>query len=223
MAELYLVRHGQASFGQANYDQLSEMGHMQSRWLGEYFAERNIQFDRVLTGTQLRHQQTLDGIASGMKTALTPEQHSGFNEYDFQGLMACLGPEHGDVNAYRQGDKRAFYKGLKTVLTLWQNDELKGPLPERWADFQARVQAALQHACNTDARRVLVVSSGGPIGTMVAMAMQAPVQMGLELNLQIRNSSVCHFYFNRDNIRLAMLNSVAHLDVPSRLSAITYG
>ena len=38
LAELTLVRHGQASFGAANYDQLSDLGMQQSRWLGEYFA-----------------------------------------------------------------------------------------------------------------------------------------------------------------------------------------
>lgn len=223
MAELYLVRHGQASFGQADYDRLSDLGHQQSRWLGEYFAQRDIRFDRVLTGTQVRHQQTVDAIATGMNAALSVEQHAGFNEYDFQALMACVAPDQVDLTAYRQGDKKAFYRGLKTILNLWQTDQLSGPLPETWSDFKVRVHAALQHACNTDAKRVLVVSSGGPIGTIAAMAMQAPVQTGLELNLQIRNTSVNHFFFNRDNIRLAMLNGIAHLDAADRQSAITYG
>jgi broad specificity phosphatase PhoE len=31
MGQIYLVRHGQASFGSANYDQLSELGHEQAR------------------------------------------------------------------------------------------------------------------------------------------------------------------------------------------------
>jgi phosphohistidine phosphatase SixA len=30
MAQLYLVRHGQASFGAADYDKLSDIGHKQS-------------------------------------------------------------------------------------------------------------------------------------------------------------------------------------------------
>ena len=36
---LYLVRHGQASFGADDYDQLSDLGHKQSVRLGEYFAQ----------------------------------------------------------------------------------------------------------------------------------------------------------------------------------------
>ncbi|HEX5612745.1 MAG TPA: phosphoglycerate mutase family protein, partial [Burkholderiales bacterium] len=49
MAELYLVRHAQASFGTEDYDRLSELGRRQARWLGEYFAERGMRFDRVVT------------------------------------------------------------------------------------------------------------------------------------------------------------------------------
>src|SRR5581483_4845673 len=87
MAELYLVRHGQASFGAANYDQLSERGVQQSVWLGEYFAQRRITFDRVICGTLRRHEQTVDGIRLGMgHPNLSYEQHAGLNEYDFQGL-----------------------------------------------------------------------------------------------------------------------------------------
>ncbi len=62
MAELFLVRHAQASFGSDNYDQLSELGYQQSAWLGEYFRNRGIAFDELITGTQLRHRQTLDEI-----------------------------------------------------------------------------------------------------------------------------------------------------------------
>ena len=45
MGTLYLVRHGQASFGAADYDQLSELGRRQSVRLGEYFANKGLTFD----------------------------------------------------------------------------------------------------------------------------------------------------------------------------------
>jgi broad specificity phosphatase PhoE len=51
MGNLYLVRHGQASFGAADYDNLSELGQRQSVRLGEYFAGKGLQFDAVITGT----------------------------------------------------------------------------------------------------------------------------------------------------------------------------
>ncbi|MFP2905716.1 histidine phosphatase family protein [Pyxidicoccus sp. 3LFB2] len=40
MGVVYLVRHGQASFGAADYDQLSETGLAQARVLGETLRPR---------------------------------------------------------------------------------------------------------------------------------------------------------------------------------------
>ena len=62
MGTLYLVRHGQASFGADDYDQLSARGQQQSERLGAYWRERGLRFDAVLCGTLRRHGQTLAGI-----------------------------------------------------------------------------------------------------------------------------------------------------------------
>ena len=44
MQKITFVRHGQASYGSDNYDKLSELGHKQTRLLGEYFKKINYQF-----------------------------------------------------------------------------------------------------------------------------------------------------------------------------------
>ena len=72
MGNLYLVRHGQASFGAADYDNLSALGHRQSVRLGEYFAARELRFEAVLTGSLKRHAQTWAGIAEGAGLDLQP-------------------------------------------------------------------------------------------------------------------------------------------------------
>ena len=70
MGTLYLVRHGQASFGADDYDVLSELGHQQSARLGEYFKQKGIAFEAALTGTLNRQIQTFAGIALGMESEL---------------------------------------------------------------------------------------------------------------------------------------------------------
>lgn len=90
MAEITLVRHGQASFGSENYDQLSELGIQQSIWLGEHLKRLNYSFDRVVMGTMARHRQTAEGILRGLGSSLSIETHSGLNEYNFQGLLTPL-------------------------------------------------------------------------------------------------------------------------------------
>ena len=82
MGTLYLVRHGQASFGADDYDQLSELGQRQSERLGRYWAERGLRFDAVITGTLKRHEQTWQGIARGAALELQPLRWPGLNEYD---------------------------------------------------------------------------------------------------------------------------------------------
>ncbi|MEK7919640.1 phosphoglycerate mutase family protein, partial [Burkholderia contaminans] len=90
MAELFLVRHGQASFGTDDYDRLSAAGKQQGVWLGEYFAQQALTFDRVICGTLNRHAQTVDAILRGMGREGAPvDRHPGLNEYDFHGLFAA--------------------------------------------------------------------------------------------------------------------------------------
>ena len=70
MGTLYLVRHGQASFGAEDYDQLSALGRQQAVRLGEHWRARGLGFDAVITGTLRRHTQTLEGIAEGLQLSL---------------------------------------------------------------------------------------------------------------------------------------------------------
>ena len=46
MSNLFLVRHGQASFLEENYDKLSSKGEVQSRMLGEYWVKHGVTFDQ---------------------------------------------------------------------------------------------------------------------------------------------------------------------------------
>ena len=223
MAEFYLVRHGQASFGTDDYDRLSPLGQQQSLWLGHYFAERDIQFDRAIIGTQLRHRQTAEAICRGNGQDLALGEHAGLNEYDFDALFKALGDGHAGLKRLATGDKRTFYQGLKQVLQLWADGQLTGTLPESWEDFARRVDAARHFIQQCGAQRILVVSSGGPIGMMARQVLQAPAHIAIELNLQVRNTSFSHYYFNQRSMKLASFNNIPHLDVPARLEAISFG
>ena len=92
MSELYLVRHGQASFGSPDYDQLSEIGFKQSNVLGEFFVSRNIIFDRFVCGDMRRHRQTISQVCKGMQLSkYNLDILPGLNEYDFENLFLAYG------------------------------------------------------------------------------------------------------------------------------------
>ena len=223
MAELFMVRHGQASFGTGNYDQLSALGERQGVWLGEYFAERGIAFDRVVTGSMQRHRQTADAIFRGLGSAERYDEDPGLNEYDFHALYGALGEEKRELKALASGSMHDFYKGLKQVLRLWSEDAIDGPLPESWGQFQRRVSAAREDIQGRGGRRVLVVSSGGPMAAFAQQVMQAPASTAIELNMQIRNTAICQYFFNAESCHLASFNGIPHLDLPQRRDCVTYG
>ncbi|HDJ7843719.1 TPA: histidine phosphatase family protein, partial [Acinetobacter baumannii] len=54
MTTIYLVRHGQASFGKSNYDELSENGEAQATLLGQYFKKILKEQPYVVAGTMQR-------------------------------------------------------------------------------------------------------------------------------------------------------------------------
>ena len=58
---LLLVRHGQASYGAADYDQLSERGRVQSRRLGDWLVRGDHRFRAVVVGGMRRHRRKEPG------------------------------------------------------------------------------------------------------------------------------------------------------------------
>lgn len=221
MAEIYLVRHGQASFNSDNYDRLSDMGWQQSEYLGQYFAERNITFDQIFTGSQLRHSQTAEGILDGRATRYNV--HSGLNEYDFDALYKAYMAQHPDeAGAAKGGNRRIFYQRLKLALKLWSEDRLTGDLPESWSDFKGRVGDALAHIRDNSDGRSLVVSSGGAISMAIGHILDLDPEKIIDLNLQIKNASFSHIYLGRGSMQLSSFNNIPHLDQQGRFDAITF-
>ncbi|HEX2651500.1 MAG TPA: histidine phosphatase family protein [Burkholderiales bacterium] len=220
MAELVLVRHAQASFGSDDYDRLSELGWRQSRWLGEHFAERKLAFDRVVRGTLRRHVETLAGIGEGMGVANPAcEERPGLNEYD---SLALLRAHTGKEVRHQRGDQREHFRVLREALYAWCDGSLACGDELSFKNFRAGVLQALEAARAGGARRVLVVSSGGPISTIVAEVLKMPMRGVVELNLRARNTGISEFHFNERGIHCVSFNGVPHLDRPDRPNAITY-
>lgn len=69
MATLYLIRHGQAGFGQAEYDVLSTLGAAQAQALGRYFVMAQRPLDRLYSAPRRRHLATCDNLCQGLLNA----------------------------------------------------------------------------------------------------------------------------------------------------------
>ncbi len=221
MGQLYLVRHAQASFGAADYDQLSALGERQSLRLGAYFASKGVVFEAVITGSLRRHAQTYAGIAQGAGLDHTPLVLRGLNEYDSAAVIAAVHPQPlpkpETPEAYRY-----YFRVLRQGLTQWARGEVAPAGMPRYAEFTHGVREALDHVRRQHSGNVLVVSSGGPIGSAVAQVLGAGADAAIDLNMRIRNTAVTEFSFNPKRHSLLGFNSITHLDDAPYADWVTY-
>ncbi|MDP2064852.1 MAG: histidine phosphatase family protein [Burkholderiaceae bacterium] len=226
MGTLYLVRHGQASFGAADYDRLSDLGHRQSRRLGEYLAAKGVRFDAVLTGTLRRHAETFQGIAEGMghatQAAPAPLLWPGLNEYDSAAVIATVHPR-----PLEKPDSPEMYRHhfrlLRDGLAQWMAATVSPRGMPSYREFVAGITGALDHIrAQHHGQNVLIVSSGGPIATAVGQVLGTQPEVTIDLNLRIRNSAVTEFAFTPKRHMLLTYNALPHLDAPEFSSWVTY-
>jgi broad specificity phosphatase PhoE len=221
MGTLYLVRHGQASFGADDYDVLSPLGHQQAVRLGEYFKTRGIVFDATLTGSLKRQISTFEGICSGMGTQLEALQWPGLNEYDSHAVIATV--HSGKLEKPTTSEQyRHHFRLLKDGLTQWMNGVVSPHGMPSYSDFVLGVTSALDHVRKTHDGKVLLVSSGGPISTAVGHILGCSPEATIELNLRIRNSSVTELAFTPKRHMLVTYNTLPHLDSPDHADWVTY-
>lgn len=222
MGTLYLVRHGQASFGAEDYDQLSALGHKQSVRLGEYFARKGIHFDGLIAGTLRRQKQTLEGILQGMNHAGEHLSWEGLNEYDSEAVIATVHPHKLEKPTSPEMYKHHF-RLLRDGLAQWMAGVVSPRGMPSYNDFVAGVAGALDHVrTNHYGQNVLVVTSGGPIATAVGYVLGASAEATIDLNMRIRNSSITEFAFTPKRHMLVCYNAIPHLDDPAYAGWITY-
>lgn len=230
MSQLYLVRHGQASFGADNYDQLSDLGFQQALWLGEHFKALDVKFDRVITGSLCRQRQSAASILEGNEQSLPLMTDAGFNEFDFHALAAVYckltetplpGTQHGG---------REFFQMLRRAMIAWAANELHPADPdndhlpiETWEQFHERVNNAMQSLCAIETDEcILAVSSGGSMAMALTQILGCSVETLINLNMQTRNTGIHQLFFNQRGFQLATFNSTPHLLHKDRLHALTY-
>ncbi len=221
MGTLYLVRHGQASFGSDDYDRLSELGQRQCVRLGEWWRAKGIVFEAALVGTLRRQTESLQGIAQGLQRQVQPLSWPGLNEYDSEAVIRTVhaGPLPRPASA---DDVRHHFRLLRDGLGRWMAAAAQPEGMPTYAEFAAGVSGALDHVRSRHGGNVLLVSSGGPIATAVGQVLGMAPQATIELNLRIRNSAVTEFVFTPRRHMLLTYNTLPHLDAPEHAQWVTY-
>ena len=211
MSVLLLVRHGQASWGEADYDRLSALGEEQSRVVGAALSARGVQPDLVVRGAMLRHRQTTDGAVAGSGWTGEVVEDAGWDEFDHEQMLELhpSGLEEGE-----ELTRAAFARWFEEATRRWTSDEFADEYDESFAAFTERVDAALRRTVERlgDGRTAVVVTSGGPIAWVAAALLDGGAAVWARLNPVTVNTSVTKVVVGRRGSTLVSFNDHSHLE-----------
>lgn len=236
MPILYLVRHGQASFGQQNYDQLSALGERQSAAVGRLFAEQGIKPAAVHSGTLVRQRETARIALAAANHAVIVKENEAFNEYDSKGVFENYLPrvldDHPAIRDQMRPDDYGMLKDREVfqalyfpVMQQWISgaEATRGPV-ESFADFQQRVSAGLDdmvRSISPEGPSVLF-TSGGVIAVILAKVMGIDWKESAEFNWRTANASISRLGISGRGIKLDGYNHHTHSHDPSAGLKVTY-
>ncbi|MFH1537365.1 MAG: histidine phosphatase family protein [bacterium] len=227
MGAIYLIRHGQASFGKPDYDSLSETGVRQCEILGKYLSETGVAFDRVYSGA-MRRQTDSAKIALG---DVAPVEMPEFDEHDTGAIMKSQLPgmvaedpalsEHLD-NFFTDG--RAFQKLFSKAMYRWISGGHDAPGVETFKEFNKRVEKGFSKALDEsgDDEKVAVFTSGGVISAIMRIVLGLSDEKAMRLAWWIRNTSVSVLRKGGSGLDMVSFNSIAHLERRNDPALLTY-
>lgn len=234
MSVIHVVRHGQASFGAADYDALSPLGPAQLAALGRAWVACGEQPTAVYTGALLRQRQSelaLREVYTGAGLSLPAAQRSdAFNEYDHKPLLREHARWLRDTQAEPldrerlASDRRYFHHFMAGALGRWVSGELLAEGLETWPGFRARCVAGIE-AIRAECGRgqcVVVFTSAGAIGAIAGEVLGISDAAAIELKLGLYNASVSTLMYSASRITLSTFNCIGHLQAAGDPQLITY-
>ena len=220
MGVILLVRHGQASWGAADYDELSEVGHEQSRVLGRALgralARQGVRPSEVVAGGMRRHGQTARALMAGAGWDCPVRVDEGWNEFDHLQMLEVHGPPEGSSPEGEAGEmtRREFDAWFDAATERWVSGDFDADYDEPFDVFTDRVGSALRRtASGLGSGDVAVVStSGGPLSWVAASLLGGGVDTWKRLNPVTVNASVTKVVVGSRGTTLVSFNEHGHLD-----------
>lgn len=208
MGAIYLVRHGQASFGADDYDKLSERGHAQAKIVGAELRRRAVTFSQVRTGSLARQRDTAITALAELGGGLVASEDPRWNEYDHVDIAA----KH--AAGATQEDSRAYQTVLDKALTSWIDAGASGPCVETWPAFLDRVRGALADLAAKlgKGEHAVVFTSGGVIAAVCGALIGTPELGLLKLNRVTVNAGITKLVSGRGGLTLLSFNEHPHFE-----------
>ncbi|WP_158888403.1 histidine phosphatase family protein [Amycolatopsis anabasis] len=210
MGAIYLIRHGQASFGAADYDRLSDRGVEQSALAGAELARREVAFTEARSGSLARQRKTAETALAVVSGCLVAKEDPRWNEYDHVDIAR----HHAGGAVQDSADPRAYQTLLDTALGNWIRAGEGGPCAETWPAFADRVRGALADlvASLGKGEHGVAFTSGGVIATLCGALIGDPAAGLLKLNRVTVNAGITKLVSGRGGVTLLSFNEHPHFE-----------
>lgn len=205
MSAILLVRHGQASYGAADYDELSPLGAAQSARLGSALRAANVRPTTLISGSLHRQRDTALALLNGAAWDTPAMTDDRWNEFSYHGLTDRAGDTFGGL------DSRSFQDVLEGAMCGWVTGGESAAFSEDFVDFDKRTRAALDALPENGSGDHIVVTSAGVISWIVAVLLGGGVEQWVRLNRVCVNSSITKIVSGRRGLSLISFNDHSHL------------
>ncbi len=221
MPTVLLVRHGRASFGEADYDVLSDVGRRQAALAAAAVEGLGYRVDRLVCGSLRRQRDTAEAFR-GPELGVDPR----WDEYDSDDVLAHhsgagmrLTREAGDEPL----DNRRFQVILEAALIDWIEAGEDSPTAQSWEAFRDAGVAALADlsAGLGSGETAVVVTSGGTISALVGGLLGGEPATFNRLNRVMVNGGITKLAIGSTGVNVISVNDHSHLEAVDR-SLVTY-
>jgi broad specificity phosphatase PhoE len=219
MPVVLLVRHGQASFGAADYDELSDAGRTQAEAVGAELARRGLREPVAVHGTLRRQRDTARISLAAAGLVVEPRVDGRWDEYDHLGLLTrFMRAELPDGRP--PSSSREMQRLLDAALLTWVGQGGPPDHSDGWPAFSGGATAALDDLLGglDKGRDAVVFTSAGVIAAVCAALLGLPAEGFVALNRVAVNGAVTKLVAGSGGTSLLTFNEHGHLDA----GAVTY-
>jgi broad specificity phosphatase PhoE len=232
MTKIHLVRHGQASLGAADYDQLSAIGVQQATLLGRWLGASDVKLARAVSGRPQRHVQTAETVLAAMRV-FTPSKcqlvtEAAFDEFDPRAVLVAYDPifdrlKPGVFGAIGNMTDEDFRAHFARAFNRWVSGCYDNEYPLSWAQFRGRCVNAVEGMANRSAPdgNAIVFTSAGPIAAICQHYLGVPDTRVDELRGQLLNTSLTCLTESGGSLTLTKFNAIPHLEGSSDRNVVT--
>ena len=220
MATLYLIRHGQASFGTDDYDRLSDLGCRQAQAVGEYLRDAGIELDAAYCGDLQRQRKTAEFALASQAGEVSVSVDARFDEVRNEEQVENILPSLLERDERLKGildqglnNSKAYQKIIEAVFKQWVTPGFEQPGIQSWESYRGGVVEALRQVMSEQGsgKTVAVFTSGGTIATAVSHVLGVEGPPTYQFYEPVINCSVTQMFYSGDKISLSYFNDHSFL------------